>query len=312
MAAGHINCSWMAPPEPLCRPSVQKTSCCVTSGFFPFATNQPEDILVIGPGGGLDVWFGLFVEAQSIRAVEVNPASVDLVRGYAEYNGGLYDQPSVEVLVDEGRSILERDDRQYDLIFLSQVITETSERGGYALTENTVYTVEAFETYLDHLTRDGQIALKLYDELTLTRALSIAIKTFNARGLSDAEALQHIAAYTDPATRLPLLVIQRAAFSEDDSLALGAVANQVGFEPLFLPGVIANPPLDAVVSGERSYADIVAESEADISAPTDDRPFFFQFERGLPGTLRELLWASAAILLLGGGLDDLAWAFCRR
>ncbi len=51
-------------------------------GFFPFATNQPTRALVIGPGGGLDVWFGLHSNTQDITAVEVNPASIDFVRDF--------------------------------------------------------------------------------------------------------------------------------------------------------------------------------------------------------------------------------------
>lgn len=128
-------------------------------GFFPFATEQPERVFIIGPGGGLDVWFGLQSNAKEIIAVEVNPASVSLVREYAHYNGDLYNQKEVQVVVDEGRSVLRRDDRKYDLIFLSQVVTLAAERNGYALVENNSYTVEAFQEYLSHLTPEGKSAL---------------------------------------------------------------------------------------------------------------------------------------------------------
>ena len=37
---------------------------------------------------------------------------------------------------------------QYDLIYLSQVVTLAAERGGYALSENSIYTVDAFAEYL--------------------------------------------------------------------------------------------------------------------------------------------------------------------
>lgn len=260
-------------------------------GFFPFATSQPETALVIGPGGGLDVWFGLNANAQRIIGVEVNPASVELVREYADYNGGLYDLPLVNIVVDEGRSALRRDNRRYDLIFLSQVITETAERGGYALTENTIYTVEAFQDYLDHLTSDGQIALKLYDEPTLTRALSVAVAALKSRGLDDEAAFNRIAAFIDPnqTPPVPLLLINNQRFAENDALVLGAVAREVGFEPLYLPDVLAQPPLDTIANGEAIYADIVAASSINITATSDDRPYFFQFERGLPRNLTLLV-----------------------
>lgn len=273
-------------------------------GFFPFATNQPPRVLVIGPGGGLDVWFGLKANSQSITAVEVNPASLDLVRSYADYNGDLYGQPQVSAVLDEGRSLLRRDATQYDLIFLSQVVTLTSERLGSALTENTIYTIEAFRDYFAHLTDKGYVALVLYDELTLTRALSTVLAALRETGLSDAEAIRYTAAFLDTRSGkpTPLLMIGKQPFSREDSLTYNAVARQVGFIPLYLPEVYAQSPLDAVEAGTQTYDAIVAQSESDLSPTTDDRPFFFQFERGLPPDLQPVLALLAAIVVLGGGV----------
>jgi hypothetical protein len=76
----------------------------------------------------------------------------------------------------------------------------------------------------------------------------------------------------------------------------------VGFSPLFLPGVVAQPPLDEVAAGTVRFAEVIANSENDLSPTTDDRPFFYQFERGIPQSLRPLLWGMAAVLLVGVGL----------
>lgn len=270
-------------------------------GLFPFATAQPQQVFVIGPGGGLDVWFGLQSGAQEIVAVEVNQASVEIVRRFAEYNGDLYAQPPVRLLHDEGRSVLRREGRDYDLIFLSQVVTLAAERGGYTLVEESAYTVEAFADYLDHLRPGGQLALKLYDEATLTRALSTALAVLRQRGLDDAEALQHTMAFLDPRSDppIPLLLVRNEPYTEEDSLALGAVARRIGLAPLFLPHVLAQPPLDAVQAGQLPFSQIVADSESDISPTSDDRPFFYQFERGLPESLQPLLLGLGALILLG-------------
>lgn len=269
-------------------------------GLFPFATSPLQRVFIIGPGGGLDVYFGLLAQAEDIVAVEVNPASVDLVQDFAAYNGDLYGQPAVRVLVDEGRSVLRREATTYDLISLSQVVTLAAERSGYTLTENTAYTVQAFLDYLDHLAPNGQIAIKLYDEPTLTRALSTALAAFRARGLSDAQGLSHIAAFLDPQhdPAIPLLLVRQQPFAPEEALELGAVARRVGFVPLFLPGVLAEPPLDAVEAGEMAFQDIVESTASDISPTSDDRPFFYQFERGIPRSLQSLLAVLAAVVLL--------------
>ncbi|MGD2049201.1 MAG: hypothetical protein PVH03_06880, partial [Chloroflexota bacterium] len=270
-------------------------------GLFPFATEQPERVFIIGPGGGLDVWFGLQSQASEIVAVEVNGAAVEMVEALADYNGDLYAQAPVRLVVDEGRSALRRESQHFDLIFLSQVVTLTAERSGYALVENSAYTVEAFEEYFDHLTADGQIALKLYDEPTLTRALSTVLAVLGDRGLSEVEALNHVIVLLDTAgdPAIPLLIVRNSPYSREDALALGTVARDVGFAPLFLPQLVAEQPLDAVVAGQLTFADIVARSTADLSPTSDDRPFFFQFERGVPGSLHPLAWGMAALAVVG-------------
>ena len=265
-------------------------------GFFPFATMQPEKVFIIGPGGGLDVYFALQGNAQEITAVEVNPASVALVEDWRAYTGSLFDRPEVELLIGDGRSELRRSSDKYDLIYLSQVVTLAAERGGYALSENTVYTVDSFSEYLDHLDDDGQIALKMYDEITLSRAVSTALAALRHRGLSDQQAIKHLMAFLDKDT--PLLLISNKPFSEDDSLVLGAIAREVGFTPLLLPHVWIRPPLDAVDRGETTFEAVVAASQEDISPPTEDRPYFFQFEKGIPQNLVPLTLIAALVTLV--------------
>ena len=107
-------------------------------GFFPFATEQPASVFIIGPGAVLDVFFALQSGAARISAVEVNAASLELVESWRGYTGALYDRSEVEAIVDDGRSALRRTAEKVDLIYLSQVVTLAAERGGYALSENTI------------------------------------------------------------------------------------------------------------------------------------------------------------------------------
>jgi hypothetical protein len=245
----------------------------------------------------------LSAHTKNITAVEINPASVDIVKQFSGYHNDLYNQPGVRVLVDEGRSVLRRDQQQYSLIYLSQVVTLAAERSGYALTENSVYTVEAFQDYLTHLQANGLIALKLYDELTLTRALvTVVTALVQSRGLSQAEAMAHIAIFLDPNADppVPLLIVQNTAFSYEGGLSLAGVAAQVGFVPLFVPQIAGNPALEAILNGTGSINDIIANSPSNVTPTTDDRPFFYQFEPGLPQNLRWLVIGAGTVLLAGG------------
>jgi hypothetical protein len=56
--------------------------------------------------------------------------------------------------------------------------------------------------------------------------------------------------------------------------------------------------LEGVLQGDASLADIIAAAPADVSPTTDDRPFFYQFEPGLPLSLRWLLGGLGGVLAL--------------
>ncbi len=283
-------------------------------GLFAFVTAQPQTVFTIGSGGGLDVWFAQQVGATDITAVEVNAESVQFVQDYADYSGDLYDQPNVTVEVDEGRSVLRRSDKLYDMIFLSQVVTLTSERAGYAMTENSVFTLEAFGEYLDHLTPNGYLSIKLYDEITMSRALSVALSALKQeQNIDDVAALDHVIAMLDPSTTppTPLLMIKKSPFTEEEVLGIGRVSQRIGFATLFLPGIQADPPLDAVVAGTNTFDDVIDISPADLSPPTDDRPFFYQFDRGLPTELQSLAIALAIVTAITLILLALYYAMVR-
>ena len=114
--------------------------------------------LVIGPGGGRDLVSALVFGAGRVDGVEINPIIAnDVMRGqFGEFSGGIYTQPRVRIAIDDGRSFVRRSPDQYDVIQASLVDTwAATAAGAYTLTENTLYTVEAFNDYLDHLTDDG-------------------------------------------------------------------------------------------------------------------------------------------------------------
>src|SRR5690606_27921712 len=78
--------------------------------------------------------------------------------------GNLYDRPDVEVVQAEGRSFTSRTDRAFDVIFLGFVDSWASvASGGLSLSENYLYTTEAFAGYHDRLTPEGVLAILRWD-----------------------------------------------------------------------------------------------------------------------------------------------------
>src|SRR6185436_7329213 len=101
-----------------------------------------------GTGGGRDLLSELVFGAASVDGVEINPIIVnDVMRGqFRDYSGAVYDRPDVSVTIEDGRSFVRRSPRRYDIIQASLVDTwAATSAGAYALSENSLYTVEAFE-----------------------------------------------------------------------------------------------------------------------------------------------------------------------
>jgi spermidine synthase len=79
-------------------------------------------VLVVGVGGGFDVLTALRYGASSVTGVEVNAATVDILRRvYRDYFRAWVDDPGVHIVHDEGRHWLARSKDRYDVIQLSGV-----------------------------------------------------------------------------------------------------------------------------------------------------------------------------------------------
>src|SRR6202007_1014896 len=72
---------------------------------------------------------------------------------------GLYFRPEVRLFVEDGRSFVRRSSEKYQVIEATLVDTWASTAAGaFALSENNLYTTDAFYDYLSHLTDDGVLS----------------------------------------------------------------------------------------------------------------------------------------------------------
>ena len=121
---------------------------------------------IIGPGGGVDVLRAVANGSPSVTGIEINPTIVNSVmRGrYTDYSYHLYDRPQVHIHVQDGRSFIRSSREQYDVVQMTLVDTWASTAAGaFALSENNLYTLEAFREYFDHLKPDGMIAITRWE-----------------------------------------------------------------------------------------------------------------------------------------------------
>jgi spermidine synthase len=272
--------------------------------FFPFwflEKEEKETALIIGPGGGRDVVISLLGGVESITAVEVNPEIVQLVEEYEEFNGGIYTRiPNVKVAVDEGRKFLRSNAALYDLIMMALPVTKSSRSvEGYALTENYLYTVESMGDYLDHLTPEGRIVIVAHSNAEIYRLVVLAIEALEARGIDERNAMQHI--YTLASGMMPTIVIKKEPFTLQEVELRHSRIHELGFDQgnFYVPFVrqvhlrpderlgvdsewrMFDQVLVDISTGQLTVSELIKAASIDITAATDDRPFFLQVPAGL-------------------------------
>jgi len=237
------------------------------------------EALIIGAGGGIDVQAALAAGARHVTAVELNPLIVDAVRGrFGEWCGGLYDDPRVEVVVGEGRAFLERDTRQYDRIVLSGVDTfAATEAGAFALSENFLYTTEAFATYLRHLRPGGVLGMTRWwfepPRQTLRLALTAA-QVLREQGVAQPGLQMFIAR----AELNSLFLLRNGDFTAEMIAQLRAAAGQRGAVPMFARDTPSHRTyVEALTVPDPAH--FIAMYPYDVEPTTDDRPFFFEYSR---------------------------------
>ena len=146
---------------------------------------------IIGPGGGVDVLRAVANGSPSVTAIEINRLIADtIMRGlYADYSFHLYELPQVHMHVGDGRSWIRGSRDKFDVVQMTLVDTWASTAAGaFALSENNLYTVEAFREYFDHLQPEGFIAITRWEfqrPREALRVVSQAIDALEAMGVED-------------------------------------------------------------------------------------------------------------------------------
>jgi len=185
-----------------------------TSPALPYQLLTEPRVLVVGAGGGSEVLRALYHKASHIEAVEVNPQIVDLVKEeYADFSNHIYSYPQVEVVVAEGRGFIESTSKRYDLIQMTLLDSfAASASGVYALSESYLYTIEALEEYIEHLTQEGILSITRWLKMPPRDGIKLfatAVEALENLGIRDVSS--HLIFIRSWATST--LLIKRSSFT---------------------------------------------------------------------------------------------------
>ncbi|MBZ0270828.1 hypothetical protein K8I61_02240 [bacterium] len=242
---------------------------------LPYEFLENEDVLVVGSGGGEHILTALAAGARHVLGVEMNPIIIGMVeQEFASMAGGLFQAPNVDVVLAEGRSYIARAPKKFDVINFTLVDTWAATAGGaFALTENYLFTKEAFHEYFDHLTPRGMLAVKRWRDAPeyVLRMAALGRAVLEERGVDSPENCVFVATNDKFAN----VMIRNTPFTLDDIHELHADALALGLEILYSP--YTETGLAAIKQMLRApvLADWLRAQHLDLAPPTDNRPFFF-------------------------------------
>ena len=248
------------------------------------------DSLVIGAGGGRDVLSALTFGARSVTAVEINKDILRTVNGrFGDFTGHLDRDPRVRFVNDEARSYVARTDARFDNIQISLIDTwAATAAGAFVLSENSIYTVEAWTTFLSRLTDGGVLSVSRWyfrdrpDEVY--RTTTLAVEALRRAGIS--EPRQHLAIVRNMhfanKPEMPdgvgTLLVSRSPFTAEEIETLEREAQRLQFEVVLSPRATIDETFARLTAGG-NVDDLIAAHPTNIAAPTDDSPFFFNMLR---------------------------------
>jgi spermidine synthase len=268
------------------RPGMEKDK--ITALALSTWSAPPDQVLIIGPGGGRDVLFALAAGAKDITGVEINPiiATDVMRRRYRKQNGGIYDDPRVHIVVDEGRSFVRRTEARYDMIQASLVDTwAATAAGAFALTENTLYTVEAFQDYFAHLTDRGVVTMTRFyggrdgeGVAESPRLLILVAGALESLGIAPGDVRKHVFFAISSDEPQGTLIAKRTEFTPDEIHRLEQAAAAAKFTVLVSANTAGTTQLERYLDRGAWSAEVTGARD-ELQPPTDDRPFFFFFKK---------------------------------
>jgi hypothetical protein len=239
--------------------------------------------LVLGAGGGWDVARALASGSHDVTGVEINPiiATTIMRRNYAKLSYGIYLRPDVRIVVEDGRSYVRRSSEKYQVLQATLVDTWASTAAGaFALSENNLYTTDAFLDYLNHLTPDGVLAFTRWGfqpPRESLRLVSLAREALSRLG--EKEAWRHVVVIREQSPRLyrwgatDTVLISRKPFTPAD-LAKVHESATTSLETIYAPDTPGSTAFSQLLLAQ-DVNKFYEGYQFDVRPVPDDRPFFF-------------------------------------
>lgn len=250
----------------------------------PYLVRPGAKTLVIGAGGGYDVARAFASGSRDITAVEINPIIANKIMRdrFVKESDGLYFRPEVHVDIEDGRSFVRRTPEKFQVIEATLVDTWAStSAGAFALSENSLYTSDAFYDYLNRLTDDGLLAFTRWGLDPPRESLRVISLAMDALGrIGETHASRNVMVLRADTAKLAgwgaqdTVLISRRPFADADVARLRGQLAGTGIQTLYLPGDAPRNPFGELLDSADPAA-FYASYPYNVAPVDDDHPFFF-------------------------------------
>lgn len=264
-----------------------------TTMALPYSVRKPERVLIVGAGGGTDVLLSLRKGVGEMAALERNDqvASVS-TRLFPEFTGRIFESPGVRLVIRDARQYFESTECLFDLINLSMVDSPASAAGGLRSTsENYLYTVEAFEGYLSHLSENGILSVTRwlkYPPRDSLKVMATAISALREKAITENPS-RHIIFIRSWKTTT--IMVSKSPFTGEEIARAKGFCRDRNFDIAYYHGMekesanqydlLEHPYFfeGATALLGRAAEEFRENYPFDIGPVTDDRPYFSHFFR---------------------------------
>ena len=201
---------------------------------------------VIGVGGGRDVMAAYQAGVKDITGVEVNRIFVDLLTKDPFYRSfaNVMAIPGLKLRVDDARSWFAASRESFDLIQMSLIDTwAATGAGAFSLSENGLYTLEAWRAFLARLNDDGLFTVSRWyrrdDADESGRLIALAVAALLDRGVADPR--QHL--FVADAEIIATLILSKSPLAPARLQRLREETARLRFHVLVSPDMQPDSPV---------------------------------------------------------------------
>ncbi len=291
-----------------------------------YRVGRPIDrVAIVGVGGGRDLLPPLAYGAAQVDGYELNGILVDLLqREFVAYNATVT-RPEVALIHDEARVGIARSSKSYDVIQASLIDTwAATSSGGFVLSENGLYTLDGWRTFLSRLSDRGVLTMTRWyvpDAPAETeRLVALAATALGDAGIVDTRAhvmlissrraAFNVAFTMNEVAAMGTILVSKSPFTPEEVARVNEACAEQGMVLLAAPGVASQDSVIDRLLDTSTRRQAIDSSSYDIAPPTDLQPYFFLQLRPSDvlklsgksfGPVTEITFNGVRVLMLLGG-----------